>query len=220
MTPSLNTFLEEKKKEFEENLEKLMDTVINKKFPAGEREWCVKCAKRIKKYICNLPLDVCDDEKPSTGEPNKQKTEWDSLKEKLADIEHQRWADWMKYLFGVCLFSQSGTLNGKGKAIIPEKYKKGWLRQMNTDYKDLTEKEKDSDREQVDRYLPLISQLLKTQREQLISEIEGIEELKDETLKGMNGPFGGLQDQMAIRNQLRKQIRERLKQLTNSQKEE
>lgn len=100
--------------------------------------------------------------------PNKQKTDWESTREQLANIEHQRWSDWMKYLFSVCSFSQSGTIDGEGKAIIPEKYKKKWLRQINTDYQNLTEKEKDSDRKQVDRYLPLI-------RQQLIKEIiEGL----------------------------------------------
>lgn len=57
-----------------------------------------------------------------------------------------------------------------------------------------------------------ITKTLQQQREEIIKEIEGIVG-EDETPKGMNGPFGGLQDQMAIRNQLRKEIRERLKQI-------
>jgi len=57
-----------------------------------------------------------------------------------------------------------------------------------------------------------ITKTLQQQREEIVSEIEGIVG-EDETLKGMNGPFGGLQDKMAVRNQFRNEIRERLKQI-------
>ncbi len=67
------------------------------------------------------------------------------LYEKLAAIQHDIWAHWMKYLFSV----------SPGGEISPENYKR-WTTQLNTHYTDLTEKEKDSDREQVDKYWPLI----------------------------------------------------------------
>jgi len=75
-----------------------------------------------------------------------------NLKEKLADIEHQRWSDWQRYLHSLCVKNEDGSLT------IPIKSVKHWERQINTSYKDLTEKEKDSDREQVDRYWPLIKE--------------------------------------------------------------
>ncbi len=72
--------------------------------------------------------------------------------EKLADVQHDIWASWMNYLFSLC------RIDDNGDYIIPSKSVKHWQRQIETDYKDLTEKEKDGDREQVDKYLHLINQ--------------------------------------------------------------
>lgn len=73
------------------------------------------------------------------------------LYEKLAAIEHQRWSDWQRYVHGLCARQVDGSL------VIPAEQVARWERQINTDYPDLTEDEKNSDREQVDRYWPLIS---------------------------------------------------------------
>lgn len=72
------------------------------------------------------------------------------LYERLAAIEHERWADWQRYVHGLCYRHQDGL-------IIPAMQAARWERQINTPYADLTEAEKDSDREQVDRYWPLIA---------------------------------------------------------------
>ncbi len=74
--------------------------------------------------------------------------------EELADIEHQRWADWQRYMHGLC------TRNGDGSLTIPSSSVSHWERQINTGYADLSEREKQSDRDQVDRYLPIIDHLL------------------------------------------------------------
>ena len=73
------------------------------------------------------------------------------LFEKLADIEHQRWADWQKYLHSKILPSGKDGIMEIGTELIEH-----WNRQINTDYKNLSEAEKDSDREQVMRYWDLI----------------------------------------------------------------
>ena len=74
--------------------------------------------------------------------------------EELASIEHQRWADWQKYLHSKCVEHS----DGKGKWVcFPSELFKQWERQIATNYKDLSEKEKDSDREQVLRYFHLIN---------------------------------------------------------------
>ena len=62
------------------------------------------------------------------------------LFEELASIEHQRWSDWHLYMV---------------KNLSPENLKK-WEWEAETAYKDLPEKLKDSDREQVMRYWKLI----------------------------------------------------------------
>lgn len=88
------------------------------------------------------------------------KTKELELIEKLAAIEHERWADWQKYMHSRCAKITGDSLT------IPGILVKQWERQIKTPYKDLTEKEKDSDREQVMRYFPLIKKLLKAQREE------------------------------------------------------
>lgn len=76
------------------------------------------------------------------------------LVEKLADIEHQRWSDWQKYLHGMCDKLPDGGLK------ILNGHVDRWNRQIKTGYENLTETEKESDREQVRRYLPLFKQFL------------------------------------------------------------
>lgn len=77
------------------------------------------------------------------------------LYEKLAAIEHERWADWQRYLHSKCAQVNTGDL------IIPASLVEQWERQIATPYANLSEKEKDSDREQVDRYWSLIEALQK-----------------------------------------------------------
>lgn len=76
-----------------------------------------------------------------------------ALMEQLADIEHQRWADWQKYLHSKCHDMELGFLT------IPAELVTQWKRQIATPYAELSEKEKQSDRDQVARYWPLIEAL-------------------------------------------------------------
>ena len=71
------------------------------------------------------------------------------LFEKLADIEHQRWASWQKYLHSRCT-----RLNGS--LIMSPKYVSYLERLIDIPYSKLTEEEKDSDREEVRKYWKLI----------------------------------------------------------------
>ena len=73
------------------------------------------------------------------------------LREKLAAIEHERWADWQRYIHSVSDMKAS-SLN------IPMGYASRWDRQINTPYSELSEREKQSDREQVDRYWHLVKE--------------------------------------------------------------
>lgn len=74
----------------------------------------------------------------------------DELFEKLADIEHQRWAAWQKYMFSKCKQNIDGSL------VIPVELVSQWGTQIELPYLELLEKEKNSDREQVFRYWDLI----------------------------------------------------------------
>ena len=77
--------------------------------------------------------------------------------EKLADIEHQRWSDWQRYIMTESFkFVKVDRKTGIATFEIPMEWWNGWLRQINIDYEDLTEEEKEFDREQVRRYIHLI----------------------------------------------------------------
>jgi len=64
------------------------------------------------------------------------------LREKLAELEHKQWQHWMKYMI-------DNISNGESV--------ERWRREMKTDYKDLTEKEKESDRKWADKVLKTIT---------------------------------------------------------------
>lgn len=88
-----------------------------------------------------------------TNEP-VQRLRDPELLEKLAAAEHERWAHWQRYLHQQCTPGPDGSLT------IPADLVRRWTVQIDTPYADLTQAEKDSDRDQVERYLPLIEQAL------------------------------------------------------------
>jgi hypothetical protein len=86
-----------------------------------------------------------------------------SLVEELAATEHQRWAHWQKYVHDKALRQPDGSL------VLPADLVARWERQFNTSYADLTDEEKNSDREQVQKYLPILERWLN----QISNEGEG-----------------------------------------------
>lgn len=81
------------------------------------------------------------------------------LLEPLSAIEHERWSHWQRYMHG------KGVKQADGSLIIPADLVERWERQMGTAYADLSEKEKDGDREQVQIYLPLIAASLSSKQD-------------------------------------------------------
>lgn len=79
--------------------------------------------------------------------------------EKGADLEHDRWAKWQKYFFSKCLIKPQHEVGGQDDRFVyfalPKDLYERWNRQIDTPYIDLSEQEKESDREQVRPYLPL-----------------------------------------------------------------
>ena len=92
------------------------------------------------------------------------KDELRELKEKLAAIEHERWADWQSWVHSKCKeFEDEG-----GEYVgFPDELYKRWERQIATPYEQLSDQEKASDMEQVDRYWPLILNLLEGEKQKL-----------------------------------------------------
>lgn len=74
----------------------------------------------------------------------------DDLLESLAAIEHERWAHWQRYIHS------KGVRQPDGSLVIPAELVNRWEKQIAAKYADLDDKEKESDREQVRRYLPVI----------------------------------------------------------------
>lgn len=72
------------------------------------------------------------------------------LTERLAAIEHERWSHWQRYMHNNCISQPDGSL------LVPADLVARWEKQMTTKYEELNDNEKESDREQVRKYLPLL----------------------------------------------------------------
>ncbi len=79
------------------------------------------------------------------------------MREEIATLMHDMWSGRMKYLFAKCKQQGPGMLS-PGGAVIPPWAVKRWKRQMNTSYADLSEEEKDSDRQEADKVLTLLKE--------------------------------------------------------------
>ena len=77
------------------------------------------------------------------------------LREKMAALCHEQWSNWMKYLLNLCRHDELGA------AIIPTGLVDRWARQMRTPYTALSDKEKESDRAEADRFLKLLDDFFK-----------------------------------------------------------
>ena len=69
------------------------------------------------------------------------------MKEELACLIHDIWGEWMDWMVFV------SNQNNDGSITIPKEKVERWTRQRNTNYFDLPENEKQSDRELVKRIL-------------------------------------------------------------------
>lgn len=68
----------------------------------------------------------------------------------LAGVEHERWSKWQRYLHKQSIRQPDGSL------LIPAELVARWERQIQTKFADLSEAERESDREQVRNYLPAV----------------------------------------------------------------
>ncbi|MGM4932702.1 hypothetical protein [Tardiphaga sp. 619_E2_N8_5] len=82
---------------------------------------------------------------------NKIEDALNNLVEILAAKEHERWSHWQKYMHS------HGIKQTDGSVLMPADLVARWEQQMSTEYCCLTEQEKESDRDQVRKYLPVIA---------------------------------------------------------------
>lgn len=87
----------------------------------------------------------------------------DDFVEKGADLEHERWSKWQSYFFSKCQVKPQSQVNGMDDRYVylalPKDLYDRWNRQMNTLYPELSEQERESDRIEVRKYLPLVSSI-------------------------------------------------------------
>lgn len=85
--------------------------------------------------------------------------------EKGADIEHDRWARWQKYLHSLCTPHIINSLNTEtrqyeeiktGGLVISKERVIHWEKEIATPYSKLAEELKEYDRKETRNYLPLI----------------------------------------------------------------
>jgi len=113
------------------------------------------------------------------------------LIEQLADLEHDRWSRWMKYLLSKCEIVKT-----TGEVIIPKWAVVRWTRQLNTPYSELSEREKESDREEARDVLelPAIKHML-----ELEEENAKLREALEQIYQGAEGNSGRCMDCDAIK---------------------
>jgi len=78
----------------------------------------------------------------------------EAIMEELAAIEHERWAHWQRYMHSKAERLDDGSLR------IPVDLVARWESQIARPYAQLEDEEKESDREQVRRYLARIAAAL------------------------------------------------------------
>jgi hypothetical protein len=74
--------------------------------------------------------------------------------EDLASIEHERWSHWQSHMHSKALRQPDGSL------LIPADLVARWEKQIAARYEELSDVEKESDREQVRKYLSFIARAL------------------------------------------------------------
>lgn len=83
------------------------------------------------------------------------------LIELLADKEHASWSRWMSYFLGKCKQvpfegTNNANLFAQRDLIIPASYVEALQKQIDTPYEQLSEQEKQYDRDEVAHILPII----------------------------------------------------------------
>ena len=118
---------------------------------------------RLREYQALRDSGLSEHEARATVWPNL------SLKEVLAAIEHERWADWQLWLHNLAFAiieevdGVEGKSAGPGSLVIPKVLVDKWERQAYTPYLELSERERASDLLQVDRYWDLVRPMARVQ---------------------------------------------------------
>lgn len=136
------------------------------------------------------------------------------LVERLAAIEHERWADWQKWCHKVL----REQLNPNGCDNDLEDVLRRWDRQIGTPYSELSEAEKQSDRDQVMRYWPLVQQ--EAEQRCIEARIETAQQILD-SIKAEDKHSGAswYRGYISAQYTLRKKVKQYIRQLSTNDKD-
>jgi hypothetical protein len=91
----------------------------------------------------------------------KELLESEELREALASVQHDIWSHWMEYFFSCCDDTACEWIGGQIPVLeVPGDKVDRWKRQKATPYSELSEREKESDRDQADKVLRVLKKLL------------------------------------------------------------
>jgi len=117
-------------------------------------------AKELQEYLALKDNDVHQAE-----EAGRESVLVDIDMEVWANIEHERWAKWQKYMHSKMTMIEVPDKNKPymvtDAMILPMKMFESWERQIATPYAELSEAEKESDREQVRPYFADLANRIK-----------------------------------------------------------
>ena len=74
------------------------------------------------------------------------------FRETLASLCHTQWSGWMIHLFSKCQSNPDGTVT------MPKWAVERWMRQMTTEYANLSAEEKETDCKEADRFIKLLEE--------------------------------------------------------------
>jgi len=115
----------------------------------------------------------------------------EALREALADLAHEQWRGWLRWMLG----SEKGS--DTPRVDVPW-WRERWTRQMETVYRDLSEGEQESDRREADRVMAVLERFgevpPETADEQLARWCETIEETDRPRARGGAKPPGEKDD--------------------------
>lgn len=80
-------------------------------------------------------------------------------REDLANYAHEAWAGWMKYMMSKCVALVPDDKSEPVKVAVPRALYDRWKFQVETNYADLPEEMKPSDRNEADKILAIVGDL-------------------------------------------------------------
>lgn len=120
--------------------------------------------------------------------------------ERFASIEHERWSKWQRYLHSRLQYEEKNFgSHTVAYYLLDAGLYEHWQRQTDTDYSELSEKEKESDREQVMPYIDWHTQSLislirsEIERKKILKKKTIINMLQDDDVfdnNGLDGVYG------------------------------